>query len=461
MLETEPWKQNNIFLQRWYRRIADMEWLILALLLPAVLFSTPLTYFILLIIPLLWLSRKVGYGYFVSSTPVDLAILGVLSMTLVSLYATPDIALSAPRVAGMVYGVAVFYAAVAATGRSRKKLAIGVALLLACGVAVAALSLIGTKWTIKFPILSSLTAILPQATLLSAAPEGFSPNQVAGTLLWVLPVSIAVVVISLKKLDFWYRRLTGWRALPAVIASVTIFLLMGGTFLLTQSRSGYIGIAFALLYMLVLGLWARKRRFITTTIVLLVIVIAVSVARLLVSDGRQPEALEKLNEVIGIEDAGFSTDNLQTRLEIWSRALYGIEDFPFTGMGIGTFRQVSPVLYPLFLVSPDQDIAHAHNQLLQIGLDLGIPGLVAFLALWLGTITMLWQTWRAKLSISNQLLVLGFSAALLGYFVYGLTDTVALGAKPGFVFWLLFGLISGLYRLTYVPVAGSPANIQT
>ena len=38
--------------------------------------------------------------------------------------------------------------------------------------------------------------------------------------------------------------------------------------------------------------------------------------------------------------------------------------------------------------------------------------------------------------------------ALLAHLVYGLTDAVALGAKPGLVFWLVLGLIAGLFEQT-------------
>ena len=49
---------------------------------------------------------------------------------------------------------------------------------------------------------------------------------------------------------------------------------------------------------------------------------------------------------------------------------------------MNAFRKVMPVLYPMFLSSPDFDMAHAHNHLLQVAIDLGIPGLVAYFALW-------------------------------------------------------------------------------
>jgi putative inorganic carbon (HCO3(-)) transporter len=138
---------------------------------------------------------------------------------------------------------------------------------------------------------------------------------------------------------------------------------------------------------------------------------------------------------------------VESRLEIWTRARYGLEDFPFTGIGLGTFRRLAPLLYPLFLVSPDRDIAHAHNHLLQTGLDLGLPGLITYLALWLLAGAMLWRSWHRKQNVWQCALVIGLAGALVGHFVYGLTDAVALGASPGFIFWLSLGLISGMHHL--------------
>ncbi len=63
-------------------------------------------------------------------------------------------------------------------------------------------------------------------------------------------------------------------------------------------------------------------------------------------------------------------------------------------MGVGTFRRLVPLIYPYFLISPDTDIAHAHNHLLQVGLDLGLPGLISYVALWLLAGVMLWRSWR-------------------------------------------------------------------
>jgi len=119
-----------------------------------------------------------------------------------------------------------------------------------------------------------------------------------------------------------------------------------------------------------------------------------------------------------------------------------------------TFRHFVHVLFPLFLVGPDFDVAHAHNEFLQAALDLGLPGLIAFLALYIGAFWMLFKIWwLAPYSTldtpqSLRFLVLGLGGGLFAHMVYGMTDAVALGAKPGLLFWMLLGLIAALFEQT-------------
>jgi hypothetical protein len=71
---------------------------------------------------------------------------------------------------------------------------------------------------------------------------------------------------------------------------------------------------------------------------------------------------------------------------------------------------------------------------------------------------MLIETWRRagnadeNLTAANQsaivltkTLVLGLGGGLAAHLIYGLTDAVALGAKPGLLYWMLLGLIVGLF----------------
>jgi uncharacterized protein YjeT (DUF2065 family) len=98
------------------------------------------------------------------------------------------------------------------------------------------------------------------------------------------------------------------------------------------------------------------------------------------------------------------------------------------------------------MTSPDSDIAHAHNIFLQTALDLGLPGLIAYLAL-LGLALVVcwrWARWGDRLYRATAL---GLAAGLVGFHAYGLTDAVALGSKPGVVFWMALGLVAVLERV--------------
>jgi len=210
--------------------------------------------------------------------------------------------------------------------------------------------------------------------------------------------------------------------------------------LLTQSRSAFIGLACGLALLLAGG--GRSGRII---LVVLCLVGVIAVSQIGVP------TLLGLNEAEAVSPVGEIT--FASRFEIWSRALYGLQDFSFTGMGMGTFRRVAPVLYPFFMISPDKDVAHAHNLFLQTGLDLGIPGLIATLALWIGAFAMLLIVYnrssekKVAFGMSARPLALGLAGGLLAHGVYGLTDAVAIGAKPGFLWWYLLALIAGLYKI--------------
>lgn len=152
-----------------------------------------------------------------------------------------------------------------------------------------------------------------------------------------------------------------------------------------------------------------------------------------------------------VDEGGLSLETLGGRIEIWSRAMCGIQDFPFTGMGMNAFRRVVPVLYPLFTVDPTTDIGHAHNEFLQAALDLGIPGLIAYLAMHLTAFGMLVSTWRRRGRLPfpdslNRALILGLGGGLAAHLIFGMIDAVALGAKPGILWWALMGLVASLYR---------------
>jgi putative inorganic carbon (HCO3(-)) transporter len=136
--------------------------------------------------------------------------------------------------------------------------------------------------------------------------------------------------------------------------------------------------------------------------------------------------------------------SLNFRREVWQWAIAGIKEFPFTGSGLGSFRRVVVRLYPINL-PPDYDIAHAHNIFFQVALDVGLPGLIAYLALLMLAGTVAWQVARQDEALRP--FALGLLAGLAGLHIYGLTDALAPGAKPGLLFWAALGLLAAMRRI--------------
>jgi len=413
------------------KRIAEwvvrLEWPILAILAPLLLFPDAKRSVALLGIPLIWIARKIARGRFVRRTPLDGAIALMLLMVLVSLYATFDIAFSLPKIAGILLGIAVFYAMVELDARWSRW---AVRVYLAGGLGLALLAILGTQRIGKLPVLSSIISRLPLILRgLPGAEGGFQPNEVAGALVWFIPLYFAFGA------SVW----RSWRQKEEGMGKVVVLWLAGVVttmvLVFTQSRSAMVG--FGLATLLLLAIAGRAGRIIAG-----VIVIAGVVALAIIGPSQAIDAFmggrATTDTVAGALDAS-------GRLEVWSRALYAIQDFPFTGTGPNAFRRIVPVLYPLFTISPDADIAHAHNHLLQAAVDLGLPGLVSYVAIWLVAGAMLVRIWQYGGGGMSRALAAGLGAGLAAHFVYGLTDTVALGAKPGVAWWALLGLAAARF----------------
>ena len=428
------------------RVLSRYEGLVLLVVAPLLLFPSSARTLALIAIPTLWICRRVALGHLLPRTPLDVPLLLLMLMVLVSLYATFDIAFSLPKITGMLLGLAAYYALVEAAAHRRSgAMALGGFIL--AGVGVAALGLFGTQWNPKFAIFAPiLRSLPPRITGLPGAAEGFHPNEVAGALLWVAPLACTLAAVAVLGSRSIARSLGRRRGAIILVVMVAMAAFPVGVLILTQSRGGWIAAALVLPVTL-LTLLQGKRRWAATGILA-----AATIAAALWMGLSRPHALDPL--LVGPqEDPGHGTslETLSARFEIWSRAIYGIQDFAFTGMGMNTFRRVVPVLYPLFSIDPGTDIGHAHNTFLQAALDLGLPGLIAYLAIHISAFAMLIATWRGRGTLLfadtlSRALILGLGGGLAAHLIYGVTDAVALGAKPGVLWWMLLGLVASLYR---------------
>lgn len=132
---------------------------------------------------------------------------------------------------------------------------------------------------------------------------------------------------------------------------------------------------------------------------------------------------------------------LSGRQEIWYRALLALEDFSFTGIGIGMFGIVIPVFYPYGLLQ-EVNFPHAHNLFLQVALDFGCFGFLAYGTIWLETIAGLARTRRHPTTAKQRtyaVVALGCATAIL---TYGMLDIALWDTKLAFIPWLLLAFAS-------------------
>ena len=143
-----------------------------------------------------------------------------------------------------------------------------------------------------------------------------------------------------------------------------------------------------------------------------------------------------------------SVRSVDSRLELWNRAVYVIQDFSFTGVGTGTLTKVIPLLYPMSLYPPQETPQHTHNLYLQIAVTLGIPGLVATLGLISASLFLGKTAFVSFLSRENTwgaAVTLGYLAGLVAFLANGFLDSPFWLNKPHAVPFFFMGMLIVLH----------------
>ena len=409
--------------------IAAAELFVLAAVSPALLFPTPARLLVLVVVPVLWTAAHLAGGRAIPRTPLNAAVLALLVMVAVSLFATFDVLWSLGKVAGVILGV-LFFWGINRWIVTEARLRAGLAVFLAAGGVLAVLGLVGSMESFKF---AGLPIRLP--TVIRGVPgaeKGFNPNAVSGCLVLFVPLQIALMTRG----RWWKVGARGGPQWWGVVAQALLLLLTGGTLILMQSRAAWIGIIAA-----AVGVLAWRYRVARILALAGAVVFAAGLFRL-------DTAAIKAR---ALEPSGSSVDYaIAVRLELWSRALEGIREYPITGMGMNAFRALKPVRfpikYPAYLAIPDEPLPHAHNHLLQAAVDLGIPGLIAYLAIWIAAGRLLWRTARDAPDGTHRLAAEGLAAGLVAHFIFSMADAIPLGAKVGILFWAALALTTALCR---------------
>ena len=397
-------------------KLASVEiWIITSAVFLSIIYPRALLGVVILGI-FFWFVRRFTSGRFTVRTPVDISVLVLLLIILINLWVTAIPSKTYPQVCRLLTGVILMYSIVnwGRTSTRLRWLASGV--ILATFI-LALFSMISVEWTQqKLPF---IPASLYEGFIL-LVKDTIHRNVMAGYLIILCPVTLGLLL-------FTWKELRGWNRVLLLIVACTVF----GILILTQSRGALVAFCVVLL---VLTLLRWKRGWIAIPASLLVL------AGLIASLGS-----DKFLEVLS---SGMSLGGLDGRLEVWSRAIYMVQDFPITGVGLGLFGDVADNLYPFFLFEPGS-VPHAHNLFLQVAVDLGIPGLITWLAIVFIMLGLSWQIYkigREKGDNWTTGLGAGLFCSQLALITHGLLDAISWGAvRPVPIVWALWGLTCAVW----------------
>jgi putative inorganic carbon (hco3(-)) transporter len=405
--------------------VADFAWL--AVVAPVLLFpfQRPIVTVGLLALFLIEAGRRVWSAADPAShTALDLLLSIVLAAAVIGTVISPDLRGSVPKLAGILLGI-LAYRTIHRHCQTLPRVALGLA-----AVAVLGTAAIGIGALSAFAGIQSLLPA-PAVPRQLGAPTIVHPNGLAGLTLLLGPGWLVLLVcrtpwtaVGAARAGFWDRP-TIRRSLRALLGAATVLMLV--VLMLSGSRSGILGLVISLVAVLAIRLsTGRLTRSIKVAGAAIVVLAAATVF-----------------VVVALTGARLSVD-FATRFEIWDRAVMMISALPITGVGLNAFTAVLPRLAPLQHVSPALDVAHAHNVFLQTALDLGLPGLCAYLGL-LGVVGVLAVAVARAGDAQRRDVALALFANVVAVHLFGMTDAIALGTKVGLFFWVNLGLLSALH----------------
>lgn len=262
-----------------------------------------------------------------------------------------------------------------------------------------------------------------------------NPNLLAGYLMAVFPLALtaaavwrgpwrvaAIAAAALSPLCVWFTYSRG--AYLGMVASVAVFGLMA-TWLawprLKQQRTLMYGAAAG-----VVGVFA-----------LLVLRIATS-----------PQLQGRIASIFTLR--GHSSNSF--RMNVWIGVMDMVRDNWLIGIGIGnsTFRK----MYGLYMVSGFEALG-AYNVFLEVLAEMGVIGLVVFLAMLLAFTARNLDTFRRGQG-AQRWWAAAILAALAGTFVMGMVDTVYYRPSIQLQFWLLLAM-----TIAIAPRNDAPPAIET
>jgi O-antigen ligase len=268
----------------------------------------------------------------------------------------------------------------------------------------------------------------------------FNPNEIAGALAWVTPVMLAIALGYHGENE--QSEGHDWSGIALRVAAALVFTMLFLALFLGQSRFAILGVIIGLILLVRVfvpnGIWRYLGLGIIGVIVLIQLAIILNIQSPSNATQGPDLGLTKRDQT-----------SVWTRLQIWQRGLQMMLDYPLTGTGMAMFRTAvnrPPYQIPYYVETGQYPPPHAHNEWIQMGADLGVPGFILYITWQVVVLWMLRVGWQRK-DVVIKLTAMACFSGLLAHATYGLGDAVTLWDRYQFVLWWLVGLAGAQYVL--------------
>jgi O-antigen ligase len=255
-----------------------------------------------------------------------------------------------------------------------------------------------------------------------------------------------LIVCSLPLVLFlWRKPAHPWARV--VLAATTVFLLLAlGK---TGSRGGFLGFVAVGGYLLLRLRGVSTVQRVATVAMLATLLVTVA------SD----KYFDRIATILHPStDYNWSGKSETGRMEIWQRGVGYMLDHPLLGVGAASFPVAEGTLAPEALEQRRYGRGFKwsapHNSFIQVGAELGVGGLILFVALLVGTFRTLTRLRRApfpEIAVTAQI----FTASLVAFVV---TASFLSQAYSAYLYTLL-GMILGLAKIVSLAQPPMPARV--
>jgi len=131
----------------------------------------------------------------------------------------------------------------------------------------------------------------------------------------------------------------------------------------------------------------------------------------------------------------------------WQAAINMIKAHPFLGIGTNTFS----INYDRYKIATDPLSGfYAHNAYLHVAAEIGLIGLIIFIAMIIAAIRNWWINYKRINTLDLGAISLGIFGSFIGYLAAGLLESNLQYSNLAVLFWSILGLITAVNRIKAV-----------